>query len=471
MGQEIPTSRFSQHDFLAFSTRLREETILLREYLRAGRFSHANAVGGFELEAWLVDKRGAPSPTNAQFLTELNSPLVVPELASFNIEINGKPRVLQGSALREIQEELTRTWNQCRSAALRSDTDLIAIGILPSVCESDLDLAHMSKSRRYRALNEQVLALRQGRPIELDIGGRERLVTRHYDVMLEAATTSFQIHLQVPMEKAARFYNVAIIVSAPMVAVCANSPYLFGHDLWDETRIPLFEQAVDVGNEDNKRVTFGSHYAHGSLLEFFEENLSHYPALLPIHTNEDPSRFSHLRLHNGTIWRWNRPLIGFDEHGTPHLRIEHRVAPAGPSLIDSLANTAFFFGLAYALANLPDPPEHCLEFAQAHANFYTSARDSLRARIRWLDGSLILMRDLVLEHLVPMAIEGLQGLGIDSHDIAAYLGIIEARARSGQTGAEWQRRWVQRYGRDWQALCRAYMERQRSETPVHEWDY
>lgn len=469
MGQEIPTSRFSRHDFSAFGARLREETALLRAHLCAGRFSRDSAVGGFELEAWLVDKRGAPSPTNAQFLTQLSNPLVVPELASFNVEINGKPKVLQGHALREIQEELARTWDKCRATALQSGTDLVAIGILPSVRESDLDLAHMSQSQRYRALNEQVLALRQGAPIQLDICGRERLVTRHYDVMLEAATTSFQIHLQVPAENAARFYNAAIIASAPMVAVCANSPYLFGHDLWDETRIPLFEQAVDVGSAGNKRVTFGSHYAHGSLLEFFEENLSHYPVLLPIHTNEEPDRFSHLRLHNGTIWRWNRPLIGFDENGIPHLRIEHRVVPAGPSFIDSLANAAFFFGLTYTLANLPDPPEHCLEFIQARDNFYASARDSLKAQIRWLDGSLIPIRELLLDRLVPMAIEGLQRLGIDRRDIATYLDIIDARARSGQTGAQWQRHWTRRHGRDWEAMCRAYMDRQQSGLPVHEW--
>ncbi|HZA29417.1 MAG TPA: glutamate--cysteine ligase [Gammaproteobacteria bacterium] len=471
MGQEIPTSQFSQHDFARFSRRLREETALFGQYLQSGRFDCQGAVGGFELEAWLVDRRGAPSPINEEFLKRLHSPLVVSELSSFNIEINGTPQPLKGRALTQIRQELENIWAQCRATAAQSAADLVAIGILPSVRETDLNLTRMSPSQRYRALNEQVLTLRRGAPLQLDIQGREHLCTTHHDVMLEAATTSFQIHLQVPADRAVRLYNAAIIAAAPMVAVSANAPFLFGHDLWDETRIPLFEQSVDIGATGHKRVTFGNRYAQGSLLECFEENLLHYPVLLPIDMDQDPGRFSHLRLHNGTIWRWNRPLVGFDSNGTPHLRIEHRVVPAGPSLIDSLANAAFFFGLAYALSNLPEPPEHRLEFAEARENFYKAARESLAASIHWFDSTLSPLQGLVTEQLIPVARTGLEQLGIAAEEIATYLDIIQSRAGSGQTGASWQRRWVARYGRDWEGLCRAYMERQRAGRPVHEWDY
>jgi hypothetical protein len=60
-------------------------------------------------------------------------------------------------------------------------------------------------------------------------------------------------------------------------------------------------------------------YARESILECFEANRTRYPVLLPAVMDEPPESLAHLRLHNGTIWRWNRPLIGFDEQG-------HRIA-------------------------------------------------------------------------------------------------------------------------------------------------
>jgi hypothetical protein len=347
---------------------------------------------------------------------------------------------------------------------------VLAIGTLPTVTDQLLSLKNMSSSLRYRALNEQVLRLRQGRPIRLEIEGRERLTTEHVDVMLEAGTTSFQIHLQVPCSEAARFYNASLILSAPLVAVAANSPLLFGRILWDETRIPLFEQAIDVGGGRFPRVTFGSGYAESSLEECFIENLLHYPVMLPLAMDDISEQLAHIRLHNGTIWRWNRALIGFDRPQAPHLRIEQRVPAAGPTIVDMAANMAFFFGLAEALATAVVPPENRMSFYTSRANFYLAARYGLDAQLIWLDNEPSPVCDLVLRNLLPLARQGLARLAVESDVADRLLGIIESRVSAAQNGAVWQRRFIERHGRDLALLTREYRDRQRAGIPVHTWE-
>jgi gamma-glutamyl:cysteine ligase YbdK (ATP-grasp superfamily) len=297
----------------------------------------------------------------------------------------------------------------------------------------------------------------------------------HHDVMLESAATSFQLHTQINLNQAARLYNASQILSAPMVALCANSPYLFGKDLWDETRIPLFEQAVATGGYDAaafgpiRRVTFGSGYVRESLLECFNENRDHYPVLLPVNLDNNTATLPHLRLHNGTIWRWNRPLIGFDEAGNIHLRIEHRVIPSGPSTLDAVANAAFYYGVAIAMVNLPTAPELLLQFDKARDNFYRAAQLGLRAHLHWLDDKSHPVTELLLNILLPMAQEGLDLLGVAASDSKEYLDIIRQRLETGTNGAVWQRAFVDKHGRDMQALTAAYFQHQHSGLPVHEW--
>lgn len=480
MGQEILTTRFTEDDFRSYRARLREETELLRRWFTEGEFVPHGGVGGFELEAWLVNGDYLPAPINEAFLNAIHTEWVSPELSRFNVEVNGEPQQLEGSALQRLEHELGATWVQCCRVAHDLDAKLVMIGILPSVREEELTLSNMSRMKRYRALNAQVFRLRQGKPVHLDIVGREHLRTVHHDVMLEAATTSFQIHLQVTLERSVRLYNASVIASAATVGVSANSPYLFGRDLWDETRIPLFEQAVEVGGFAGaaygplRRVGFGSGYVRGSLFEPFEENLEHFPVLLPMRFDEQPtdrwSQLSHLRLHNGTIWRWNRPLIGFEPDGRPHLRIEHRVVPGGPTVVDLVSNMAFYFGLVEYLASLEEPPERLMGFSQARDNFYSAARHGLAGHVSWLDGRRGTLRQLVLDRLLPAARAGLQALQLSATDIDRYLGVIEQRVASGQNGAVWQRAYVKRHGPDMQALTEAYAKRQQAGSPVHEWD-
>lgn len=470
MGQEIDRTRFAPADFAAFGERLAGETRLLARQWADGAFKvDVDAYRcGCELEAWLLDHNCFPLPRNAQYLARLGDPLVVPELSTFNVELNATPVHATGYGLSEMEHELAATWARCAGVAHGMDAQLAMIGTLPTIRQKDLTLAHISPLNRYRALNDQVVSARGGRPIQVDIRGREHLELRHRDVMLEAATTSFQVHLQCPADEVVRAYNASIILSAPLVGLAANAPYAFGHDLWAETRIPLFEQAVDLGESAMPRVTFGDAYLRESPLECFEQNLARYPVLLPIQSDEPDTRYRHLRLHNGTIWRWNRLLIGFDGD-TPHLRIEQRVMPAGPSILDMLANTAVYLGAAHVLARLQRAPERDLSFEDARNNFYLAALDGLDARIVWLDGRRVELAQLLLEEVLPMADVGLQQLGIDAADRERYLDVAIARVRTRQNGAAWQRAWCARHGRDWLRLSAAYLEHQRSGAPVHQW--
>ncbi|MBX3616535.1 glutamate--cysteine ligase [Nitrosomonas sp.] len=472
MGQEINRTQFDDQIFKEYQRRLSRETELLEKQLSQGVFSTIGEIGGYELESWLVDHNYFPSPINQAFLTRLNNPLVVHELSRFNVELNGAPMPLKGGALSAIASELNQNWQECQEVAHQMDSVLMMIGILPTVRQSDLCLANMSELKRYRALNEQVFKRRGGRPLHIRIDGREHLAIVHPDVMLEAAATSFQVHLQSAQHDAVRYFNASIIAAGPLVAASGNSPLLFDTDLWDETRIPLFEQSVEIGDQlhpAGHRVSFGCGYARNSLFECFAENLALHDVLLPILMDSPPKQFAHLRLHNGTIWRWVRPLIGFDPDGTPHLRIEQRVLPAGPTIADMIANAALFFGLARYLATLREAPEAVFSFDQARDNFYTAARSGLQAKLAWLDGSAVEAHILLLEEILPMARQGLETLGIDKTDIDHNLGILESRIKCGQTGAVWQRCYREKYQADSLHLVAAYLERQRSGAPVHEW--
>ena len=475
MGQEINRTRFSEADFQQFAGKLAEETAALQAFARAGRFADARYVAGFELEAWLLDHAGRPSPVNEAYLRALNDPLVVPELSRFNVELNAPPVEMGAGVLAAMEESLLTTWDNCQQVAHGMDTVLAMIGILPTIRDEDLCLANMSAMNRFDVLNAQVLQQRGGVPIRIDIEGADQLQLSRRDVMLEAATTSFQLHLQVPFEQAGRYYNATLISCAPLLAAAVNSPLLFGQRLWQETRVPVFEQAVELGGYAGlaeptlRRVTFGRGYVANSPLELFEENLEHYPVLLPMPQEEAPTRYPHLRLHNGAIWRWVRPLIGFDEAGQAHLRLEQRVLPSGPTVLDMMANAALYFGLVHALAQQPVAPEAGLPFSDTRANFYAAARHGLEAELTWLDGRRYPMREFILETALPLARQGLRDFGLSDPEIEHYLGVVEARVRSGQTGSAWQLQRLAKVGGDVHRMMDDYLVNQRSGAPVHEW--
>ena len=475
MGEEITQSHFIPEDFNRFKSALSRETEQLGDLFKQDAFVNEHPVSGFEIEAWLLDKDFHPASINEAFLTAFDNPLASPELASFNIEVNTEPRTISGHVFSAMHQSLNDTWARCRKIAENLDALVIMCGILPTLKNENLSLGNMSQMKRYRALNREVIHRRRGKPLTLDINGLEHLKVTHRDVMLESAATSFQIHIQINQQQAARFYNASILLSAPLVALTANSPYLFGKDLWDETRIPLFEQAVSVGGYDGAtfgpiaRVTFGAGYVRESMMECFTENLEHYPVLLPVELDSSSGNLPHLRLHNGTVWRWNRPLIGFDQQGTAHLRIEQRVVPAGPSTIDAIANAAFYYGAVMGLAMAESAPENTIDFTTAKNNFYRAAHLGLRSQLTWTDGAHHTAIDLLREVLLPLAYQGLQQLGIASSDIKEYLGVIGDRLEQKTNGTIWQRAFVKKHGLDMHALTESYYRHQNSGAPVHEW--
>lgn len=475
MGQEIHTQFYQAADFQYFQQRLAIETRLLECLINQRQCSERHPVAGFEIEAWLLDQQMRPAPCNEAYLASFNNPLASAELAKFNIELNTSPLSLTGDVLSRLADGLFNTWQQADQHAQTMQLQLLMIGCLPTLQQDDFHLGNMSNMNRYRALNEQVLKIRNQQPIHLDIQGHDHLKIDHHDVMIEAAATSFQLHLQCPLSLALFYYNASILSSAPMVGLCANAPLVFGKDLWHESRIPLFEQAVRAGGFGAAsqgplwRVSFGSDYARHSIFECFAENLAHFPVLLPEHFDTEPDAFQYLRFHNGTIWRWNRPLVGFDDDGTPHIRVEHRTPSAGPTVIDSIANAAFFYGLCQNLCEELQTKTSPLSFSQTKDNFYQAARYGLDAHIIWFDGQKHRLSSLLKHELLPRAALGLKSLRIDEADIKLYLDIIRQRVSIAQNGSVWQRSFIQKYPHEFAALTRCYLDNQRCNQPVGEW--
>jgi gamma-glutamyl:cysteine ligase YbdK (ATP-grasp superfamily) len=471
MGQEISDTHFRNEDFQRFRNALHEETQLLTEWIQDRCFSDEDYVAGLELELCLVNETGQPAPSNEGLIDSVNSTSVVPELSKFNVEFNVDPCPLRTDGIQRLCDQLSDTWDHCRLEAKPLGLSVLSIGILPTLRDEHLVLKNMSPVHRYHALNEQVMRLRHGRPVRLDISGPEHLTCEHFDVTLEAGATSLQLHLQVPQKRAADAYNFATVLSAPMVALGANSPLLFGKRLWQETRIPLFEQAVAMDGPIN-RVTLGTGYAPRDISALFRENEHLFPVLLPLKLEQQAERLSHVRLHNGTIWRWNRPIIGFDSIGRPHIRIEHRVMAAGTTIMDMAAQIAFYYGLMMDLLSTETPAiEERLPFISAWTNFYDAARLGLKANVSWLDGKKWPVSKLILQALLPSAQRGLESLGVDSQSIHSWLQLISDRVSTGRTGAYWQADFFMRSGGDSPALVREYRMRQLSGEPVHHWSY
>jgi hypothetical protein len=476
MGRDIPDGNFTPEHFKEFQHRLREESRLLMRLFKEDMFESTEGVCGLELEGWLVDSNYQPSASNEEFLKRVTSPLVCHELSKFNFEINSDPHKLGGHLLNTMETELKQLWHHCHCHAAEMDTNILAIGILPTIKSEMLTMKNISSCPRYSALNKQILKLRGDEPVNICIEGNESLFLKRHDIMMEAAATSLQIHLQVNQEEAGRYYNTAQVLAAPMTAVAANSPYLLGKDLWEESRIPTFEQAVPVASfrdshgENIGRVTFGTGYIRSSIMEIFLENLDGYPVLLPQLFDEEEKLLSHLRFHNGTIWRWNRPLIGFNEEGLPHIRIEHRVTAAGPSITDTIANIGLFLGLLRYYVNRDDPLESQISFETSKGNFYQASQFGLSSKIKWIEGAESTIRSLFLDSLLPNARDGLLQSGFDEKEVSYYIDeVLGNRIRSGQNGAVWQKSYMKKHGGCFAEMTHAYYENQKQNIPVYKW--
>ncbi|MDJ0977107.1 MAG: hypothetical protein QNI87_01060 [Erythrobacter sp.] len=471
MGEEIAKDHFGEDDFKAFRERLARETALLRRIQAEGGLSDKGPLIGLELEVWLIDHNFFPAPHNQSFLQRLDHDTVVAELSRFNIEINTPVEEIAGEGLSRMHAHLSKTMRHCATNAHEDVDTIIAIGTLPTLREEDLSLEMMTPSNRYAALNREAMRGRGGAPISFDIDsskGGAGFNAAYEDVMAEAATTSLQLHLQLDDRKMVSAYNASLSLSAPLVAIAANAPFLFGKPLWHETRIPIFEQALAQPTK-LQRVTFGSGYANEHLIELFEENLSAYPVLLPMcDAAKTDADFACLKLHNGTLWRWVRPLVGRSSDGKPHIRIEQRVMPAGPSVLDMMANAALYFGAVEEISGYIDAAVAELPFEKARSNFYAAARDGLGAEIEWFGKKARRPVASVLEDVIALAERGLRKLGMAEHLIDKYISTVSMRLETRKNGANWQLAQFDRHG-DFHRLTADYLANQKSGLPVHEW--
>ena len=443
---------------------------------------------GAEQELFLVDQQYRPAPVAMKVLERIDDDHFTTELGRFNLEVNLDPLDLGGDCLRRLERDLAARLQTVRRAAYPSGARVYLGGSLPTLRTTDLHIRNMTPRRRYAALNE-AMAQARGGPFELHIEGTDELALRHDSVMLEACCTSFHMHLQVGAEEFAHLYNLAHFVSGPVLAAAANSPLLLGRRLWHETRIPLFRQSLDTRTasfhlrERSSRVHFGTDWVDESVLEVFEESMARFRALLTATTDEDPlavldaggvPELRALGIHNGTVYRWNRGCYGVAD-GVPHLRIEMRALPAGPSVVDEVANAALFYGAVLGLADEVDDVRGAISFAATKANFRGAAESGLGAHLVWLGGRRLGAVALILEELLPRAAAGLQAAGVDAADVDHYLGIVEERVRHQRNGANWLLRsvaWLHDHGRRNEvltAVTRCSIEHQENGLPVHEW--
>ncbi len=444
---------------------------------------------GAEQEMFLVDRALRPAGLALEMLDHLKSPQFTTELAKFNLEANLLPHTFGGDCLSQMEKELKGLMDQAYQAADACGAGIVLTGILPTLRMADLGLDSMVPNARYIALNRAMLKLRGG-SFQFRIKGQDELDITHDNVMLESCNTSFQVHFQVSHDEFAHFYNIAQAITGPVMAAAVNSPLLLGKSLWRETRVALFQQSVDSRSQTHQarglrpRVHFGDSWVKESVLEIFREDIARFRVVLSTEADEDPEavlargevpKLTALRLHNGTVYRWNRACYGISD-GKAHLRIENRVLPSGPTMADEIANSAFYFGLMSALAEEYGPIEKSMEFADAKDNFLRASRNGLDAQFNWVKGETWTAPALILDHLLPLAREGLRASAVDSGDIDRYLGIIEERVRSRRSGAQWALESFSKMGeavskdRRLRSLTRGMMERQKEGSPVHTWD-
>lgn len=474
MGQPIDKEHFSATDFAKFQKCVKEETELLGEWLHNNKFEQKEKKCGIELETCLINKQCQPTPQADRLLKAAKHPLMTEELALFNLEFNTTPETMDSHFLSRLQQQLVTTWKLAQQQANKLDANIISIGTLPTVTKSDLELTSLTPESRYRALNKQLMAKRYNHPLEFDIEGKQHLQAQFNNILVESAGTSIQAHLQLNPKTAHRYYNASLILSAPLIAATGNSPFLLGKDLWHETRIPIFESTVacsqpESNNSQYSRASFGYSYI-SSFYELFVNNMTIHPLLLPLVKKASTTDLYHLRLHNGTIWRWNRPIVSTENSDKPHLRLEHRVNAAAPSLVDNIANIALFIGAIEAFTEFDTPAEALLPFSTAKKNFYTAAQQGLQAKIKWLDGKIYTTKSLILNALLPYAKQGLSNLGVDKKEIDYYIDeIIKLRISKNATGTDWQRNYLKKHGCDMQTLTHAYLENQQQGRAIYSW--
>ncbi|MEO1448207.1 MAG: CBS domain-containing protein [Bacteroidota bacterium] len=481
-------SQAEQREFMRF---LLKEMQALKRMLDEGWFETDPIRIGAEQEMCLIDRHYKPLRINLQALEAINHKSFTSELANFNLEANLNPLPFSGTCLSDMHKSLKETLEMASEKVGTIGARLLLSGILPTIRKADVEISNITPLDRYRALMDGLATLR-GEAFELRISGIDELNLKQDTAMLEACNTSFQVHLQVTPDEFVQKYNYAQALAGPAMAIAVNSPMLFGRRLWQETRIALFQQSIDIRTftdhlrDRSPRVTFGTDWLRNSLMEIYQEDVARFQILLMTDVDEDvfamlnagkTPKLRALNIHNSTVYRWNRPCYGVSPNGKPHLRIENRIFPAGPSVPDAMANAAFWLGMMNGMEDEYPDITQVMDFSAAKSNFFAAARFGMDTQLTWAGNRKISPAQLILEELLPLARHGLEKADINSKDIDYYLGIIEARARSGRTGSQWMLESFNEIAKEGvprdeiiSSITSAIYSEQLDGKPVHEWD-
>lgn len=491
MGDLNVSSVKNQKDQQEFMRFLLKDMQALERMLKEKWFETDTIRIGAEQEMCLIDRYLKPMHINLEALKAINDASFTSELANFNLEANLAPLPFTGTSISQMHKNLKSTLDVASEKVAKLGASILLSGIAPTIRKADVEIANITPLDRYRALMNGLKELR-GEAFELRISGIDELNLQQETAMLEACNTSFQVHLQVTPDEFVQKYNFAQALAGPSMAITCNSPLLFGRRLWHETRIALFQQSIDIRTftdhfrDRSPRVTFGTDWLKSSIMEIYREDIARFKVLLTTKVDEDvyekmndgvTPKLRALNIHNSTVYRWNRPCYGISPNGQPHLRIENRIFPAGPSLPDTMANAAFWLGMMNGMADVYPDITKVMDFSCAKANFFAAARFGMDTQLTWINDKKVSPAQLIKEELIPMARHGLEKRGIAREDIDKYLGIIEARNESGKTGSAWMLNSFSKIAKTGiprdeviSAITASMNKQQHQGKPVHEWE-
>jgi len=488
MGEHSIDQSVDDQKSQAFMKALLEDLRALAFMLEDDRIESGITRIGAEQEMFLIDADFRPAPLSTEVLRRANDPRLTTEIAKFNLEANLAPVVLTGNSLKVMEDELSKLVRLTRASAQSFGADVLLSGILPTLRKTDLTLDNLTPAPRYGELNRGVIE-RRGGPLSIHIKGLDELQITHDNIMMESCNTSFQVHFQSSPNDFVNHYNTAQAITGPVLSAAVNSPFLFGHRLWHETRVALFQHSTDertqpqLARSQPTRVSFGDSWLKNSVVELFHDQISRFRPIMINQPDENPFQvlargqvpsLSALRLHNGTVWRWNRACYGVTD-GVAHLRIENRALPSGPTIVDEIANAAFFAGLMIAVPQEYGEIAGRMPFENAKSNFFRAARHGLDCLFTWLDGNVWTASSLIQDCLLPLARQGLESVQVAHKDIEKYLSVIEARVSTRQTGSNWI---LQSYAAMKSSapkdvcnrrLTAAMLKCQQTEQPIHLW--
>lgn len=451
MGADVNDVPLKPEQQRRYMQKVLEELRALDHMLKHNMIESDTQRIGAEQELVLVDRAWRPAPIALDVLPAIKDDRVVNELAMFNLEYNSDPVLFTGDCLFKLEKQLVHTLKRIRKTVQKYDAEVIITGILPSLAKTDLGNHNLTPRARYFELDNALKKLRNGDPLKVAIKGIDELNMESDTIMTESCNTSFQVHFQVTPEDFAKYYNICQAIAGPVLASAVNSPMLLGKRLWRETRIAVFQQVLDTRNaqsfprELKPRVHFGNRWVESSVIEIYQEDISNYRTVFTVDDEEDafekihagiPPKLKALQLFNGSVYRWNRPCYGITD-GKAHLRIENRCFPAGPTIIDEIANAALWLGLVNGMVEKYEDITQRMDFDVVYENFFAAATYGLETQFSWLDGEIVPASRLIIDQLLPIAAYGLEKAGIVAKDIDRYLSIIENRCQSGKTGARW----------------------------------